>query len=258
MGVTSCKGLWKEELMVSALSLKTLVAIKGIERTFYFWKVILTHSFPFVLKNVISNSRPRQNEGNFEWLIMFFRAMKGEIDHITSKIETLEMNQETAHTVSTRSLSLSFLLIFLFLRSHCYRTVNLKWSGGTNNRVTEIRVAINAITSLIWHQTWMYRIGGSWITKYSSKIQNSETKSKFEIVNVKENMSTHQRLDDITVKVKEIRQLTGVRWDKKSNFKADRITLIKQSSSSIQWKNIGSNNKNYLSLQFQDLKMQAS
>ena len=26
-----------------------------------------------------------------------------------------------------------------------------------------------------------------------------------------ENMSTHQRLDDITVKVKEIRQLTGVR-----------------------------------------------
>ena len=27
--------------------------------------------------------------------------MKGEIDHITSKIETLEMNQETAHTVST-------------------------------------------------------------------------------------------------------------------------------------------------------------
>ena len=78
-----------------------------------------------------------------------FRAMKGEIDHITSKIETLEMNQETAHTVSTRSLSLSFLLIFLFLRSHCDRTVNLKWSGGTNNRVTEIRVAINAITSLI-------------------------------------------------------------------------------------------------------------
>ena len=38
VGVTSCKGLWKEELMVSALSLKTLVAIKGIERTFYFWK----------------------------------------------------------------------------------------------------------------------------------------------------------------------------------------------------------------------------
>ena len=36
VGVTSCKGLWKEELMVSALSLKTLVAIKGIERTFYF------------------------------------------------------------------------------------------------------------------------------------------------------------------------------------------------------------------------------
>ena len=187
--------------------------------------------------------------------------MKGEIDHITSKIETLEMNQETAHTVSTRSLSLSFLLIFLFLRSRhdpVNRTVNLKWSGGTNNRVTEIRVAINAITSLIWHQTRMYCIGGSWITKYTSKIQNSETKSKFEIVNVKENMSTHQRLDDITVKVKEIRQLTGVRWDKKSNFKADRITLIKQSSSSIQWKNIGSNNKNYLSLQFQDLKMQAS
>ena len=29
-----------------------------------------------------------------------FRAMKGEIDHITSKVETLEMNQETAHTVS--------------------------------------------------------------------------------------------------------------------------------------------------------------
>ena len=28
-----------------------------------------------------------------------------------------------------------------------------------------------------------------------------------------ENMSTHQRLDDITVKVKEIRQLTGVRWE---------------------------------------------
>ena len=28
-----------------------------------------------------------------------------------------------------------------------------------------------------------------------------------------ENMSTHQRLDEITVKVKEIRQLTGVRWD---------------------------------------------
>ena len=27
--------------------------------------------------------------------------MKGEIDHITSKVETLEMNQETAHTVST-------------------------------------------------------------------------------------------------------------------------------------------------------------
>ena len=26
--------------------------------------------------------------------------MKGEIDHITSKVETLEMNQETAHTVS--------------------------------------------------------------------------------------------------------------------------------------------------------------
>ena len=233
---------------MSALSLKTLVAIKGIERTFYFWKVILTHSFPFVLKNVI-------------WLMfMFFRAMKGEIDHITSKIETLEMNQETAHTVSTRSLFL-FLLIFLFLRSRhdpVNRTVNLKWSGGTNNRVTEIRVAINAITSLIWHQTWMYCIGGSWITKYTSKIQNSETKSKFEIVNVKENMSTHQRLDDITVKVKEIRQLTGVRWDKKSNFKADRLTLIKQSSSSIQWKNIGSNNKNYLSLQFQDLKMQAS
>ena len=25
--------------------------------------------------------------------------MKGEIDHITSKIETLEMNQETAHAV---------------------------------------------------------------------------------------------------------------------------------------------------------------
>ena len=42
-------------------------------------------------------------------------------------------------------------------------------------------------------------------------LQNSEMKSKFEIVNVKENMSTHQRLDDITVKVKEIRQLTGVR-----------------------------------------------
>ena len=246
--------------MVSVLSLKTLVGIKGIKRTFYFWKVILTHSFPFVLKNVISNSRPRQNEGNFEWLIMFFRAMKGEIDHITSKIETLEMNQETAHTVSTRSLFL-FLLIFLFLRSRhdpVNRTVNLKWSGGTNNWVTEIRVAINAITSLIWHQTRMYCIGGSWITKYTSKIQNSETKSKFEIVNVKENMSTHQRLDDITVKVKEIRQLTGVRWDKKANFKADRITLIKQSSSSIQWKNIGSNNKNYLSLQFQDLKMQAS
>ena len=52
--------------------------------------------------------------------------MKGEIDHITSKIETLEMNQETAHT---------------------------------------------------------------------------------------ENMATHHRLDDITVKVKEIRQLTGVRWE---------------------------------------------
>ena len=30
----------------------------------------------------------------------FVRAMKGEIDHITSKVETLEMNQETAHTVS--------------------------------------------------------------------------------------------------------------------------------------------------------------
>ena len=104
--------------------------------------------------------------------------MKGEIDHITSKIETLEMNQETAHTVSTRSLFL-FLLIFLFLRSRhdpVNRTVNLKWSGGTNNWVTEIRVAINAITSLIWHQTWMYCIGGSWITKYTSKIQNSETK----------------------------------------------------------------------------------
>ena len=43
--------------------------------------------------------------------------------------------------------------------------------------------------------------------------------SKFEIVNVKENMSTHQRLDDITVKVKEIRQLTGVRWDKKQTLK---------------------------------------
>ena len=27
-------------------------------------------------------------------------------------------------------------------------------------------------------------------------------------------MSTHQRLDDITVKVKEIRQLTGVRWER--------------------------------------------
>ena len=39
VGVTSCKGLWKEELMVSALSLKTLVAIKGIECTFYFLKI---------------------------------------------------------------------------------------------------------------------------------------------------------------------------------------------------------------------------
>ena len=28
-----------------------------------------------------------------------FRGMKGEIDNITCKIETLEMNQETAHKV---------------------------------------------------------------------------------------------------------------------------------------------------------------
>jgi len=56
-------------------------------------------------------------------IIRCIRGMKGEIDHITSKIETLEMNQETAHN---------------------------------------------------------------------------------------ENMSTHTRLDEMAVKVKEIRQLTGV------------------------------------------------
>jgi len=66
---------------------------------------------------------PEDDSAKMDEIIKCIRAMKGEIDHITSKIETLEMNQETAHT---------------------------------------------------------------------------------------ENMSTHQRLDDITVKVKEIRQLTGV------------------------------------------------
>ena len=47
--------------------------------------------------------------------------MKGEIDHITSKIETLEMNQETAHTVSTRSL----FLFFLFSCSWDYTVIQL-------------------------------------------------------------------------------------------------------------------------------------
>ena len=68
--------------------------------------------------------------------------MKGEIDHITSKIETLEMNQETAHTVSEI-----------------------------------IRIIQDGI--------------------------NCEA--------FQENMATHTRLDQMAVKVKEIRQLTGVR-----------------------------------------------
>ena len=40
--------------------------------------------------------------------------MKGEIDHITSKVETLEMNQETAHTVSKL---LTYLVNLLVLRN---------------------------------------------------------------------------------------------------------------------------------------------
>ena len=67
--------------------------------------------------------------------------MKGEIDHITSKIETLEMNQETAHNVRTDIIRKNILRIIY-----------------------------------------------------------------------QENMSTHTRLDEMAVKVKEIRQLTGVRY----------------------------------------------
>ena len=70
------------------------------------------------------------------------RGMKGEIDHITSKIETLEMNQETAHTVCE-------------------------------------------------------------IIRISKDMINCEA--------FQENMATHTRLDQMAVKVKEIRQLTGVR-----------------------------------------------
>ena len=140
--MTFCKGLWKEELMVSVLSLKTLVAIKGIECAFYFWKfevwkVILTHSFPFVQKNVISYSRPRQNDGNFEWLIMFFQGNEGrDWPYYLQDWDSGDESGNCPHCEYKKSLS--FLLIFLFLRSHCdpvNRTVNLKWSGGTNNWV---------------------------------------------------------------------------------------------------------------------------
>ena len=81
--------------------------------------------------------------GEVFWSLYFWcRGMKGEIDHITSKIETLEMNQETAHTVISISSGIFHIVCCLTFQ---------------------------------------------------------------------ENMSTHTRLDEMAVKVKEIRQLTGVR-----------------------------------------------
>ena len=70
--------------------------------------------------------------------------MKGEIDQISAKIETLEINQENSHKVTA-----------------------------PDSRHSDTR--------------------------------HDDNKT------VQENMATHSRLDDMAVKVKEIRQLTGVR-----------------------------------------------
>ena len=53
------------------------------------------------IKNYKTNFEEEKHFKNDKNEECISRAMKGEIDHITSKVETLEMNQETAHTVST-------------------------------------------------------------------------------------------------------------------------------------------------------------